>query len=226
MHSHSYCCITFVLLFKFAKVIQVRNVFTPPLQTAQLVTACVPAPRDTPRTPNELDTHQAGVSCDLIMPHDLLRTRSTCALARVYGYMRAIAPEAATRPRQRAAYFLRCLGEAHAAARALPSGWEGVLCVSVRHAAYLQTYDIDVEEVISRSSRRLPPASTLYSKKMASTSAMKRNFPSCSSMISSKSASVVACASVQSPICCKRSYRMRIMRMVCKVRGYSKGSPN
>ena len=178
--------------------------FTPPLQTAQLVTACVPAPRDTPRTPNELDTHQAGVSCDLIMPHDLLRTRSTCALARVYGYMRAIAPEAATRPRQRAACFLRCMGEAHAAARALPSGWEGVLCVSVRHAAYLQTYDIDVEEVISRSSRRLPPASTLYSKKMASTSAMKRNFPSCSSMISSKPASVVACASVQSPICCKR----------------------
>ena len=84
--------------------------FTPPLQTAQLVTARVPAQRDTPRTVYELDTHQERVSCDLIMPHDLLRTMSTCALARVYGYMRAIAPEAAARP-QRAAYmyFLRCL---------------------------------------------------------------------------------------------------------------------
>ena len=139
--------------------------------------------------------------------------------------MRAIAPEAAARPRQRAAYFLRCLGEAHAAARALPSGWDGVLCVSVRHAAYLQTYDIDVEEVISQSSRRLPPASTLYSKKMASTSAMKSNLPKCSSIIASKPASVVACASVQSPICCKRSYRMRIMSMVCKVRGRCEGTP-
>ena len=135
MNLNYYCCITFVLVLKFAKVIQDCNAFTPPLQPTQLVPARVPAAHDPPRTPFKSETPQERVLCGLIMPNYYLRAGSLCALAMVHKYMRAIAPEAAARPRQHAAYFLRCMGEAYAGARALPSGWCGVVCMSVRHAA-------------------------------------------------------------------------------------------